>query len=108
MGVAEFCDFHGKQFLPQPLCGPACLERIMPKFFFASLRLTHATSILQSIQKALSASGNKVLGPTGDVLIAPSANNLEEVEAPELAPAAGESQNQVQGADQLCCPSNTA
>lgn len=40
---------------------------------------------------------SKVLGPTGDILIAPSANNLEEVEAPDLAPATGESQDQLQG-----------
>ena len=53
--------------------------------------------LAQGLCGSLAVPASKVLGPTGDILIAPSANNLEEVEAPDLAPATGDSQNQLQG-----------
>ena len=82
---------------------PSAISKVCAQSFFISMILTYVKSSSQSFQEAMLAPGSKVLGPTGDILIAPSANDLEEVEAPGLAPAAGESQNQVQGTFGVCC-----
>ena len=54
-------------------------------------------NVMQVISQASCAPSTRVLGPSGAEYIAPSANDLVEVNAPDLAPAEGASPDQVQG-----------